>query len=75
MDMEEKMTPELLAADIARRVPDMAMDSVINNEALISNLMQEYLQHIENRADFDRVAPFINWCDPHADKTSNPDRK
>ena len=35
------MNKSLIAAEIARRIPDMARDSVVNNEALILNLLNE----------------------------------
>ncbi len=31
----------LFAADLTRRIPDMARDSAVNNEALILNLLKE----------------------------------
>lgn len=40
------MTPpnlSLLAADIARRIPEMAKDSTVNNEAVILNLLKSYM--------------------------------
>ncbi len=35
------MNISLLAADIARRIPEMAKDSVVNNEALITRLLTD----------------------------------
>lgn len=35
------MNIPLLAADIARRIPEMAKDSVVNNEAVIAKLLQD----------------------------------
>lgn len=35
------MNIPLLAADIARRIPEMAKDSTINNEALITKLLTD----------------------------------
>jgi len=37
------MTIELLAADIVRRLPEMAKDSRTNNETLITNLIRDWL--------------------------------
>lgn len=35
------MTLNLIAADIASRIPDMAKDSIVNNEQAILNLLLE----------------------------------
>lgn len=43
------MNIPLLAADIARRIPEMAKDSTINNEAVIAKLLQDEVSRTERR--------------------------
>lgn len=40
------MSVEAFAAELARRIPEMAKDSVVNNETLIKNLLWECLTDI-----------------------------
>jgi len=40
--------PELIAAEIARRIPEMVIDSPINNAEVIKNLMRPLIQPDRN---------------------------
>lgn len=43
------MNISLLAADIARRIPEMAKDSTVNNEALITRLLTDEEKRTKRR--------------------------
>ena len=43
------MNISLLAADIASRIPEMAKDSIVNNESLVRNLIQEEMNRSKRK--------------------------
>lgn len=47
------MNTTLAAADIARRIPEMAKDSTVNNEAVIQNILNQYIPKGELMRDED----------------------
>lgn len=49
------MNITLIAAEIARRIPDMAKDCATNNEALIKGLLEAEIQQCKQSLDGEQM--------------------